>query len=109
MFCSSEVRPAGRCNQRITRYETPCSAIVAQLFDGRKRGGIRPDAEDPAAQADTEPLFAALVAGEFQIVSGEGDVCSVGEIGALLHVSGWRLVEQPPPAGAASLLIAEAS
>jgi hypothetical protein len=56
----------------------------------------------------TEPVFAALMAGEFHIYSGEGDVYSVAEMNDWLDASGWKMVEHRHLAGAASLIIAEA-
>lgn len=56
----------------------------------------------------TEPVFAALMADEFQIFTGEGDVCSVEEINDWLAMNQWSLVAHQPLAGAASLVIAEA-
>ena len=56
----------------------------------------------------TAPLFAALLAGEFQLVTGEGDVYSVEEVGEWLADVGGRLVEHRPLAGPASLLVADA-
>lgn len=56
----------------------------------------------------TEPVFAALMAAEFQIFSGEGDVYSVEEMSGWLATNQWRLLEHQPLAGAASLIIAEA-
>lgn len=56
----------------------------------------------------TQPAFAALMAGEFLIVGGEGDVYSVDEAATWLRGSGWQLVEHKPLAGAASLIVAEA-
>jgi len=57
----------------------------------------------------TEPGFAALIAAEFQIVTGEGDVYSVEEIQAWLQATGWRFMEHVPLQGAASLIVAEAA
>jgi SAM-dependent methyltransferase len=56
----------------------------------------------------TEPLFAAMMAGEFLVVGGNGDVYSVEEARAWLEQSGWHFVEHRPLAGPASLLLAEA-
>lgn len=56
----------------------------------------------------TEPVFAALMAAEFQIFSGEGDVYSVEEMNGWLAANQWRLLEHQPLAGAASLIVAEA-
>ena len=51
--------------------------------------------------------MAALIAGEFLVFSGEGDVYSEEEARGWLHESGWRAVERTPLAGALSLLVAE--
>jgi hypothetical protein len=55
----------------------------------------------------TEPLFAALMAGEFLVVGGNGDVYSVEEVKAWFDKTGWRFVEHRPLDGPASLVIAE--
>ncbi len=57
----------------------------------------------------TEPLFAALMAGEFLVIAGNGDVYSVEEGRAWLEQAGWRFVEHKSLAGPASLVIAEAA
>jgi cyclopropane fatty-acyl-phospholipid synthase-like methyltransferase len=57
--------------------------------------------------AHTDPLFAALMAGEFLVVGGNGDVYSVEEARAWLEQTGWQFVEHRPLAGPASLLLAE--
>ncbi|RMH09196.1 MAG: methyltransferase [Nitrospirae bacterium] len=56
----------------------------------------------------TSPTFAALMAGEFLLVSREGDVYSVEEITQWLQETGWKLNEHRPLAGPASLVVAEA-
>jgi SAM-dependent methyltransferase len=56
----------------------------------------------------TVPRFAALLAGEFQLVTGEGDVYSADEASGWLADGGWRPVEHRPLAGPASLLVADA-
>ena len=58
--------------------------------------------------AHTHPTFAALMAGEFLIVTGEGDVYSVDEVASWLRATGWQFLEHVPLAGAASLVIAAA-
>src|SRR5579863_4808767 len=58
--------------------------------------------------AHSDPLFAALMAGEFLVVGGNGDVYSVEEGRAWLEQAGWHFVEHKPLAGPASLLLAEA-
>jgi cyclopropane fatty-acyl-phospholipid synthase-like methyltransferase len=56
----------------------------------------------------TQPTLAALMAGEFQMFSGEGDVYSEEEVHAWLQQTGWRPLEHKPLAGPASLIVAEA-
>jgi phospholipid N-methyltransferase len=56
----------------------------------------------------TDPLFAALMAGEFLVVGGNGDVYSVEEGKQWLERTGWRLIEHMPVVGAASMLVGEA-
>lgn len=55
----------------------------------------------------TQPPFAALMAGEFFVITGEGDVYSEDEARDWLQESGWRAVERKPLAGPISLLVAE--
>lgn len=55
----------------------------------------------------TEPAFAALMAGEFLLVTGEGDVYSVEQVTDWLRTAGWRFVAHQPLAMPASLIIAE--
>ncbi len=55
----------------------------------------------------TEPLAAALMAGAFLLVSGEGDVYSGEEVGDWLEATGWRKLERTPVAGPISLIVAE--
>ena len=54
-----------------------------------------------------EPLTAALMAGAFLLVSGEGDVYSAEEVGEWLQATGWRVLERKPLAGPTSLIVAE--
>jgi SAM-dependent methyltransferase len=55
----------------------------------------------------THPPMAALMASEFLVFSGEGDVYSEEEARGWLQESGWRAVERKPLAGPLSLLVAE--
>jgi SAM-dependent methyltransferase len=57
----------------------------------------------------TEPLQAALLAGEFLIITGEGDVYGTDEVRDWLAASGWGEVEHRGLAGPASLIIATAT
>ncbi len=56
----------------------------------------------------TEPLMAALMAGEFAVHVRHGDVYSVSEAQQWLAATGWLLVEHLPLAGPVSLITAEA-
>jgi len=56
----------------------------------------------------SEPVFGALMAGEFAVLLAEGDVYSLDEGRAWLADSGLRAVEHLPLAGPVSCLIAEA-
>ncbi|MDQ3810457.1 MAG: acetylserotonin O-methyltransferase [Chloroflexota bacterium] len=56
----------------------------------------------------TEPRFAALMAGEFLVITGEGDVYSEQEVRGWLGETGWELLERRPLAGPVSLIVAEA-
>jgi SAM-dependent methyltransferase len=55
----------------------------------------------------TEPAFAALMAGEFLVITGEGDVYSEEEAYRWLQETGWRALERKPLAGPISLIVAE--
>lgn len=54
----------------------------------------------------TEPVFAALAAGEFLLIAGEGDVYSAAELREWLEDTGWRPLEHKPLTGPTSLLVA---
>lgn len=56
----------------------------------------------------TQPLPAALMAGEFAIHVNDGDVYSVEEGAEWLATTGWRLTGHTPLAGPISLVTAEA-
>ncbi|MBW3548413.1 MAG: methyltransferase domain-containing protein [Actinobacteria bacterium] len=57
----------------------------------------------------TQPVQAALMAGEFAVHLKEGDVYSVEEVRGWLPEAGWRFVEHVPLAGPQSLVVAEAA
>ena len=59
--------------------------------------------------AHTEPRHAALMAGEFAVHVGSGDVYSADEVRAWLDRTGWRFASYRPLAGPQSLIIAKAS
>lgn len=56
----------------------------------------------------TEPVIAALMAGEFAVHIRNGDVYSVDEARSWLEETGWRFVDHSPLAGPVSLVTAEA-
>ena len=56
----------------------------------------------------TQPTFAALLAGEFQMFTGEGDVYSEEEVTGWLQQTGWKALERKQLAGPSSLIVAEA-
>jgi SAM-dependent methyltransferase len=57
----------------------------------------------------TEPPFAALMAGEFLVITGEGSVYSEAEVRDWLGETGWHPLERRPLTGPASLIVAEAA
>lgn len=57
----------------------------------------------------TEPVQAALMAGEFAVHIRDGDVYSVDEIRGWLSEAGWHFVEHMTLAGPQSLIVADAT
>ena len=57
----------------------------------------------------TQPLHAALMAGEFAVHLREGDVYSVEEVRSWLPEAGWRFVEHRSLVGPQSLIVTEAN
>jgi SAM-dependent methyltransferase len=95
-------------------------ANVIHYFDGERNQAVLRRAREAVAPGGrllaldfwtdathTEPLGAALMAGEFAVQLG-GDVYSVDEFRAWLEAAGWRFVEHRPLAGPFSLVVAEA-
>jgi hypothetical protein len=56
----------------------------------------------------TDPVFAALMSGEFLVGTGVGDIYSRLEGETWLGQTGWQVVDRLPLAGASSLLVGEA-
>jgi SAM-dependent methyltransferase len=56
----------------------------------------------------TQPLMAALMAGEFAVIAGAGDVYSVDEARQWLEPAAWRFVDHVALVGPMSLIVAEA-
>jgi SAM-dependent methyltransferase len=57
----------------------------------------------------TEPLEAALMAGEFLVTGGEGDVYSVEQAQEWMRQTGWRFLEHRSLQGPVSLVVGEAA
>jgi SAM-dependent methyltransferase len=56
----------------------------------------------------TQPGPAALISGEFLVISGEGQAYSEHEADTWLGQTGWKKIEKTPLAGPTSLIVAEA-
>jgi hypothetical protein len=56
----------------------------------------------------TQPGPAALISGEFLVISGEGQAYSEQEADTWLGQTGWKKIEKTPLAGPTSLIVAEA-
>jgi SAM-dependent methyltransferase len=57
----------------------------------------------------SQPTIAALLAGEFQIASGEGAAYSEEDLRGWLQESGWHVLERRPLVGPASVITAKTS
>lgn len=57
----------------------------------------------------TKPAIAALMAGEFLVMSGEGDVYSVDEVKDWFAETDWKFVDYKQLVGPQSLVVAEAT
>jgi SAM-dependent methyltransferase len=55
----------------------------------------------------TDPTFAAIMAGEFLVITGEGDVYSEDEVRGWLEQTGWRALERIALTGPISVVVAE--
>jgi hypothetical protein len=79
----------------------------------KMRAGVPPGARlllvdlwtDPS---HTQPGPAALISGEFLVISGEGQAYSEQEADSWLGQTGWKKIEKKPLAGPTSLIVAEA-
>jgi len=63
----------------------------------------------PTRVGHTEPLQAALMAGEFAVHLRNCEVYSVEEVRDWLDRTGWRFADHRPLAGPHSLIVAEAA
>lgn len=85
------------------------NALLTRLRGAAGNGAILLAVDFWTNATHTEPTFAALMAGEFHIVTGEGDVYSTEEMSSWLANNNWRMLEHKPLAGPASLIVAEAT
>jgi hypothetical protein len=94
------------------RVRSPVPAAGA--VDVEQRGWRRNSAFEAVADfwtdpTHTQPLMAALMAGEFAVHTTHGDVYSVEEGKGWLAETGWRFTAHQPLAGPFSLVIADAA
>ena len=86
-----------------------CLELLHRIRDSAPDGSrlLLPDFWTNATH--TRPPFAALIAGEFLLTPGGGDIYSVEEGQHWLRECAWRFREHKPLAGPASLIVAEAA
>lgn len=83
-------------------------ALLANIRRAAEPGSLLLIADFWTNDTHTEPLMAALMAGEFAVHEKDGDVYSVDEGRDWLNDTGWRFRSHEPLAGPFSLIIAEA-
>ena len=83
-------------------------ALLANIRSAVEPGSRLLIADFWTNRTHTEPLMAALMAGEFAVHEKDGDVYSVDEGRAWLAETGWRFTTHEPLAGPFSLVTAEA-
>lgn len=83
-------------------------ALLRRVRDAASAGGRLLLADFWTDPTHTQPVHAALMAGEFAVHLREGDVYSVEEVRGWLPDAGWRFVQHTPLTGPQSLIIAEA-
>lgn len=94
----------------LIHYWSPAEniALLRRIRDVAEPGARLLLADFWTDPTHTEPVHAALMAGEFAVHLRGGDVYSVDEASGWLSASGWRFVEQTTLAGPQSLVVAEA-
>lgn len=81
--------------------------VLAKLLTGAPKGARLLLVDFWTNPDHTQPVFAALMAGEFLLHMGEGDVYSFEEVKTWLKATGWTYVKDVPLAGPAGLIVAE--
>ena len=82
--------------------------LLRKLRDATEKGARMVIADFWTDPTHTEPVAAALMAGEFAVHLENGDVYSVDEAAEWLQSTGWRFTGQEPLAGPMSVVLAEA-
>ncbi|MDQ3681202.1 MAG: acetylserotonin O-methyltransferase [Actinomycetota bacterium] len=95
----------------LVHYWSPESnlALLQRVRTATEAGSLLLLADFWTDPTHTQPMQAALMAGEFAVHLREGDVYSVEEVRDWLAPSGWRFVEHVPLTGPQSLIVAEAT
>ena len=80
---------------------------------GKMRGAVSPGARLLLADLWTDPTYsqpppAAMMSGEFLVVTGEGQAYSEEEADEWLAKTGWKKLQRKPLSGPFSLIVAEA-
>jgi predicted O-methyltransferase YrrM len=81
--------------------------LLTRLRDAAERGALLMLADFWTDATHTEPVHAALMAGEFAVHLAHGDVYSVDEIRTWLGETGWTFVTHAALAGPQSVVVAE--
>ncbi len=94
----------------VVHYWSPENnvALLSRIRSAAEEGGRLLLADCWTDPTHTQPVQAALLAGEFAVHLREGDVYSVEEAQDWLPRAGWRFVEHTPLVGFQSLIVAEA-
>lgn len=95
----------------LVHYFTPDTnrSVLRKLRETTSPGARLLIADFWTDPTHTQPLPAALMAGEFAAHISDGDVYSVDEGAAWLDATGWRFIGHLPLAGPISLVTAEAA
>jgi SAM-dependent methyltransferase len=110
---TSEALPVGHdvaLLANVVHYWSPEQnrALLRRVRDAVDIGGHLLLADFWTDATHTQPVIAALMAGEFTLQLPCGDVYSVDEVRGWLEATGWRLLEHAQLAGPFSLVVAEA-
>jgi SAM-dependent methyltransferase len=94
----------------VVHYWSPGTnvALLQQVRKAASTGGRLLLADFWTDPTHTQPVQAALMAGEFAVHLRDGDVYSVDEVRGWLPEAGWRFVEHRLLAGPQSVIVAEA-